>query len=101
MTTVLIALTVVEVLVLVVVLAAYLIMIARTLRSIARTLGLVTFGVRAIEKHTEPLGNLVHDANESLREAARTVGVQPRTEAAWEHLSDESRVVSPTEAAER
>ena len=47
MNTVLIILTLVEVLLLVLVLAGYLIVIAATLRDVSKTLGLVTFGVRA------------------------------------------------------
>ena len=56
MKTLLIVLTLVEVAILVVVLALYLIVIAAKLRKISHTLGLVTFGVRAIEKQTEPIG---------------------------------------------
>jgi len=50
MKTLLIVLTLAELAILVVVLAVYLIAIAATLRKISKTLGLVTFGVRAIEK---------------------------------------------------
>lgn len=75
MKTVLIVLSVIEVLVLVVVLAGYLITIAATLRRVSHTLGLVTFGVRAIEKQTEPLGPLLRDINGALEEAAVTAGV--------------------------
>ena len=39
--------------------AFYLITIAATLRKVSHTLGLVTFGVRAIEKQTEPIGPVV------------------------------------------
>ena len=55
MKTLLIVLTLAELAILVVVLAAYLIAIAATLRNISHTLGMVTFGVRAIEKQTEPI----------------------------------------------
>jgi uncharacterized protein YoxC len=77
MKTVLIVLTLVEVALLVAVLAIYLLTIASTLRTIARTLGLVTFGVRAIEKQTEPLGPVLRDVNESLEEVAGLLGVPP------------------------
>ena len=70
MKTLLIVLTLVEVLLLVVVLAGYLIAIAATLRKVSSTLGLVTFGVRAIEKQTEPIGPSVRDVNAALDEAA-------------------------------
>lgn len=70
MKTTLIVLTLVELLVLVLVLATYLVLIAATLRSIARTLGLVTFGVRAIEKQTEPLGSFLGDVNGALAQVA-------------------------------
>jgi len=75
MTTLLIVLSVIEVLALVLVLAGYLIAIAATLRHVSRTLGLVTFGVRAIEKQTEPIGPLLSDINGALEEAARIAGV--------------------------
>ena len=70
MKTLLIVLTLVEVLLLVVVLAAYLMAIAATLRRVSSTLGLVTFGVRAIEKQTSLIGPLVKDTNEALEQVA-------------------------------
>ncbi|HEU4980794.1 MAG TPA: DUF948 domain-containing protein [Solirubrobacterales bacterium] len=70
MKTLLIVLTLAEVAILVVVLALYLIVIAATLRKISKTLGLVTFGVRAIEKQTEPIGPVAADINESLEQVA-------------------------------
>ena len=70
MNTLLIILTLVEVVLLVVVLAAYLIKIAATLRHVSQTLGLVTFGVRAIERQTEPLGPVVTDINGALGQIA-------------------------------
>ena len=66
MNTLLIVLTLVEVLLLVVVLAGYLIAIAKTLRNISQTLGLVTFGVRAIESQTAPIGRALTDVNGAL-----------------------------------
>ena len=70
MKTLLIVLTLVEVLILVVVLATYLTTIAATLRRVSHTLGLVTFGVRAIEKQTEPIGPVVTDINGALEQVA-------------------------------
>jgi len=70
MKTLLIVLTLVEVAILVVVLALYLIVIAAKLRKISHTLGLVTFGVRAIEKQTEPIGPVATDINSSLEQVA-------------------------------
>ena len=70
MKTLLIVLTLVEVAILVVVLALYLIVIAAKLRKISHTLGLVTFGVRAIEKQTEPIGPVASDINSSLEQVA-------------------------------
>ena len=70
MNTVLIVLTLVEVLILVVVLALYLISIAATLRRVSHTLGLVTFGVRAIEQQTAPLGPVLTDINGALEQVA-------------------------------
>ena len=74
MKTALIVVTLAEVAVLVVVLALYLIAIAGTLRSVARTLGLVTFGVRAIEKQTEPLGQVLGEINGALEQIAEALG---------------------------
>lgn len=70
MKTLLIVATLAEVLILVVVLASYLIIIAAKLRSVSHTLGLVTFGVRAIEKQTEPIGPVVTDINGALEGVA-------------------------------
>ena len=70
MNTVLIIVTLVEVVLLVVVLAAYLIAIAVRLRKISHTLGLVTFGVRAIEQQTAPLGPTLGDINGALEQVA-------------------------------
>lgn len=70
MKTFLIIVTLVEVTVLVVVLAGYLIAIATTLRNVSKTLGLVTFGVRAIEKQTEPIGPALADINAGLEQVA-------------------------------
>ena len=77
MKTLLIVLTLVEVGLLVVVLALYLLAIAATLRTVARTLGLVTFGVRAIEKQTEPLGPVVEEINGALLRVAELLGLPP------------------------
>lgn len=70
MKTVLIVLTLVEVLLLVVVLAGYLIAVATTMRRVSSTLGLVTFGVRAIEKQTAPIGPRLRDINAALEQVA-------------------------------
>ena len=92
MKTVLIVVTLVEVGIVVAVLATYLLLIAATLRTVARTLGLVTFGVRAIEKQTEPLGPVLRDVNEALEQVATVLGIPPveprvgeRTVGAVEH----------------
>ena len=70
MKTLLIVLTLVEVLLLVVVLAGYLIAIAATLRRVSNLLAQITFGVRAIEKQTEPIAPSLRDVNAALDEAA-------------------------------
>jgi Flp pilus assembly pilin Flp len=70
MKTALIVVTLIEVALLVAVLAVYLIAIAGTLRKISSTLGLVTFGVRAIEKQTEPIGPVLGDINAALEQVA-------------------------------
>lgn len=74
MRTVLIVATAVELVLLVGVLAAYLIAIAATLRQVSRTLGLITFGVRAIEKQTEPAGPLLREINAVLGQVADALG---------------------------
>jgi hypothetical protein len=78
--TVLIVLTLVEVGIVVAVLAIYLLLIAATLRTVARTLGLVTFGVRAIEKQTEPLGPVLEEINGALLRVAELLGLPPAKE---------------------
>lgn len=70
MNTVLIIVTLLEVVIVVVVLALYLIAIAATLRKVSTNLGLITFGVRAIEKQTEPIGPVVRDINGALEQVA-------------------------------
>ena len=81
MNTLLIVLTLVEVLLLVVVLAGYLIAIAATLRKVSHTLGLITFGVRAIETQTAPIGPRLRDINAALEQVAGALGEagRPRT----------------------
>ncbi|MBA3788637.1 MAG: hypothetical protein H0X21_08090, partial [Actinobacteria bacterium] len=66
MKTALIVATLVELVLLVVVLALYLVTIAATLRKISKTLGLVTFGVRAIEMQTRPIGPVLGEINGAL-----------------------------------
>ena len=70
MKTALIVVTLIEVALLVVVLAVYLVAIAGTLRKVSATLGLVTFGVRAIEKQTEPIGPVLGEINGALEQVA-------------------------------
>lgn len=77
MKAVLIVVTLVEVAVLLLVLVGYLLAIARTLRTTSRTLGLITFGVRAIEKQTEPLGPVLHEINEALDSVSAALGIPP------------------------
>ena len=73
MNTVLIIVTLIEVLLLVVVLATYLVIIAGRLRSVSKTLGLVTFGVRAIEQQTAPIGPALTDVNAALEGVAEAL----------------------------
>lgn len=83
MNTVLIIVTLVEVLLVVLVLAGYLIAIAATLRHVSKTLGLVTFGVRAIERQTEPIGPALKDINGALEQVAGALDevAKPKTPA--------------------
>jgi uncharacterized protein YoxC len=77
MKTALIILTLAELALLVAVLAAYLLVIASTLRTVSRTLGLVTFGVRAIEKQTDDFGPVITDVNTALQRVTALLGVPP------------------------
>lgn len=70
MKTALIVVTLVELVLLVAVLAIYLVTIAATLRKVSKTLGLVTFGVRAIEKQTQPIGPVLGEINGALEQVA-------------------------------
>lgn len=81
MNTVLLIVTLVEVLLVVLVLAGYLISIAATLRRVSKTLGLVTFGVRAIERQTEPIGPALNDINDALEQVAAALDevAKPKT----------------------
>ena len=73
----LIVVTLAEVALLLLVLVGYLLAIARALRTTSRTLGLITFGVRAIEKQTEPLGPVLRDINDGLEQVAQALGLPP------------------------
>jgi uncharacterized protein YoxC len=70
MNTLLIVATLLEVALLVAVLATYLIAIAATLRKVSHTLGLITFGVRAIERQTQPIGPTLKGINQALEQVA-------------------------------
>lgn len=65
------------------VLAVYLILIAGTLRKVSSTLGLITFGVRAIERQTQPIGPVVREINAALEQIAAALEEvsKPRTPA--------------------
>ncbi len=71
--TLLIVLTVVEIVLLVAVLAVYLVLLHRRLRSINSNLGRITFGVRAVETQTSSIGPSVARLNERLTEAVGTL----------------------------
>jgi len=66
MTTLLVILTVVEVLILVGALSYYLIVISRSLGKISQSLAKVTFGVRAIETQCASIGPSVIKVNQQL-----------------------------------
>ena len=59
-----------EVVALVGVLVAYLTLIAAALRDISRTLRLIDVGVRAMEKQTEPIADVVQQVNGNLDRAS-------------------------------
>ena len=69
-TTLLIVLTVAEVVALVAVLAAYLLVVARKLRSVSGTLAKVAFGVRAVERQLSGIGPAMAEVNYELEQLA-------------------------------
>ena len=80
-TTLLVTLTVLEVVALVLVLAVMLSLIAKHLRSIAATLAKVTFGVRAVEQQVSVIGPGVNQMNGTLEELSRVLpGLADRAE---------------------
>jgi hypothetical protein len=74
MTTALVILTVVEVAIVVGVLAIYLVLISTHLRVISAYLGKLSFGVRAVETQTSPIGPSVLRINATLREIDAALG---------------------------
>lgn len=70
MTTLLVTLTIVEIVLVVVVLVYYLLRIAASLRRTSALLGKVAFGVRAIETQTEVIGPSVLKVNDQLATVA-------------------------------
>jgi hypothetical protein len=73
MNTLLIVLTLVEVLLLVVVLAAYLLAITGTLQKIASTVGLIRIGVHAIDEQLRPIEPQVRGINGALEKVANAL----------------------------
>jgi hypothetical protein len=70
MNTLLIVLTLVEVLLLVVVLAGYLLAITGTLQKIASTVALIRIGVHAIDQQLRPIEPQVYGINGALEKVA-------------------------------
>lgn len=70
---VLVVLTLVEVGALVGALAGYLLAIATSLRSTSRTLGKIDFGVRAIERQTQPVRPALTGVADDLDAVARSL----------------------------
>ena len=78
----LVTLTVLEIIVFVAALGTFLYLISRHLRSIAATLGKVTFGVRAVEQQCSVIGPGVTQVNRTLEEIAGALpGVAEKAEA--------------------
>lgn len=75
MTALLIVLTIVLVAIVVAVLVSYLVAITRTLRRTTGYLGKVSFGVRAIESQTAPIGPGVVSINERLSWIAQALPI--------------------------
>ncbi len=66
------------------VLVGYLTVIAAALRDVGRTLRLITVGVRAIERQTEPMGSLIAEINDNLDQAATRLREAAGSEATTE-----------------
>ncbi len=88
MRTLLIALTVLEILLIIAVLAVYLSAIARRLESVAASLAKVAFGMRAIESQTASIGPSVTRLNEELE---AIVGALPGIAQKAERLADRAQ----------
>lgn len=86
--TLLIVLTVIEILVFVGTLAVFLIWIGRLLRSIASTLAKITFGVRAVDQQCANIAPAVTNINSGLQDVA---GVLPRLADRAESLAGAAR----------
>ncbi len=82
--TLLVVLTVVEIVLFVAVLATYLVLIHRKLTSTNTNLARIAFGIRAVETQTSSIGPSVTSLNERLTDAAGVLG--PLVEKA-EHLT--------------
>ncbi|MFP5299002.1 MAG: hypothetical protein ACLGHL_08455 [Actinomycetota bacterium] len=74
MTTLLVLLTVLEIVIVLAVLATYVILITREARSISTTLGRVAFGVRAVNSQTSVIGPSVVKINQTLAEIEAALG---------------------------
>lgn len=74
MRTLLVVLTAVEILLFLGAVVVYLVRITRSLRSTSLYLGKVTFGVRAIESQTAPIGPSVARINAQLAGVAEALG---------------------------
>ena len=72
--TLLVVLTVIEVLIVITVLATYLVAIHRGLASVSATLAKITFGIRAVETQTSSIGPSVTRLNEELEAIAAALG---------------------------
>lgn len=88
MRTLLIVLTVFEIVLVVAVLAAYLSAIGRRLESIAASLAKVAFGVRAVDSQTASIGPSVTRLNEELE---AIVGALPGIAHKAERLADRAQ----------
>lgn len=69
----LLTLTVLEIVALVAVLAVYVILVTRRLRAISANLGLIAFGVRAVETQLERIGPAAARSNHGLGSLATSL----------------------------
>ena len=84
MTSLLVTLTVIEIVLVLAVLATYVVLITKRLRTVSSYLAKISFGVRAVETQTSGIGPGAARLNSALRRIAGLLGVPLPTPGASE-----------------